>query len=216
MARGAGTWTESPGKMVEVVGTGGVQRQRSKSEGDQRKNTEENIGQMILIETQHVDSSGITVVPERAQEWKATHTAGQKGKMRSVPFPTHGDAVPGDGTTALVLRFDSGTGSSGRSLLGVGFLAPPLFCPLFFFPLVPSLDFFLLSLCFPVLIRQNYEVTPPPETLFVACQSSGAYAIPPGLWNGPGHVVSGSLPLVVSVVRSLGGFACTMFLEAWR
>lgn len=32
MARGAGTWTESPGKMVEVVGTGGVQRQRSVSD----------------------------------------------------------------------------------------------------------------------------------------------------------------------------------------
>ncbi|PYH73434.1 uncharacterized protein BO88DRAFT_440696 [Aspergillus vadensis CBS 113365] len=167
MARGAGTWTESPGIMVEVVGTGGVQRQRSVTRGI-KVNTEENRGQRILIETQHVDSSGITVVPERAQEWEATHTAGQKGKMRSVPFPTHGDAVPGDGTTALVLRFDSGTGSSGRSLLGV------------------------------------------------ACQSSGAYAIPSGLWNGPGHVVSGSLPLVVSVVRSLGGFACTMFLEAWR
>ncbi|CAK44674.1 hypothetical protein An04g06710 [Aspergillus niger] len=138
--------------MVEVVGTGGVQRQRSKSEGDQRKNTEENIGQMILIETQHVDSSGITVVPERAQEWKATHTAGQKGKMSSPTFP-------------------GPTSSQSR--------------PEFY---------------------GSLSMVPNPEAVIgkvIACQSSGAYAIPPGLWNGPGHVVSGSLPLVVSVVRSL-------------
>ncbi|OJJ70889.1 hypothetical protein ASPBRDRAFT_75566 [Aspergillus brasiliensis CBS 101740] len=128
MARGAGTWTESPGKMVEVVGTGGVQRQRA-----------------------HVDSSGITVVPERVQEWEATHTPGQKGKMSLPVFP-----VP----------------TSSQSL--------PEFCG-------------------------SLSMVPDPEAVLgkvIACQSSGAYAIPPGLWNGPGHVVSGSLPLVVSVVRS--------------
>ncbi|RAK88457.1 hypothetical protein BO79DRAFT_228991 [Aspergillus costaricaensis CBS 115574] len=124
--------------MVEVVGTGGVQRQRSVTRGI-KVNTEENRGQRILIETQHVDSSGITVVPER------------KGKMSLPPAPTSSHSRPE--------LCDSPS-------------------------MVPILKL--------LWVKQS-----------VTCQSSGAYAIPSGLWNGPGHVVSGSLPLVVSVVRSL-------------